>query len=88
MSLTCAGCGKAQLEVRLLVALSDRLYVCNECVDLCSEIVHEKDGFVKVAVIELEGLRQQARQAALARIWIDGVRQSVALADAELPRGA
>lgn len=68
-----------------MVALTNSLYICNECVDLCSEIVHEEGGFVKVALSELENLRKQAQKAVLARIWIDSVRESIARADVELP---
>jgi ATP-dependent protease Clp ATPase subunit len=84
VNLKCSGCGKAHHEVRRLVALSSETHICNECVDLCSEIVHDDGGFVKVAASELEKLRAQAQQAALARIWIDNVRQSMARADDEL----
>lgn len=85
MIVKCSGCGKAHLEVRRMVALTNSLYICNECVDLCSEIVHEEGGFVKVALSELENLRKQAQKAVLARIWIDSVRESIARADVELP---
>lgn len=85
MIAKCSGCGKAHSEVRRMVALSDSTNICNECVDLCSEIVHEEGGFVKVALSELESLREQAQQARLARIWIDSVRDSIARADVELP---
>jgi len=80
----CSGCGKAHSEVRRMVALADSTHICNECVDLCSEIVHDEGGFVKVALSELESLREQAQQARLARIWIDSVRESIARADVEL----
>ena len=88
MTLKCAGCGKAQHEVRLLVAFADKLQICNECVDICLEIcadtAHGGDGFVKIAAAELEALRKQAHQATMAKIWIDGVRSSIARADAEI----
>lgn len=86
MNAKCAGCGKAHLEVRRMIALSNASYICDECVDMCSEIVHEDGGFVKIAVSELENLRSQARLGARARIWIDFVRKSVDRADAELPQ--
>ena len=86
MNLKCNGCGKAHHEVRLLVALlNGDTHICNECVDLCSEIVHEKDGLARVSVSELEKLRERAHQAVLARSWIDSVRQSMAHADSHLP---
>ena len=38
MSLSCSFCGKSQREVDCLVA-GPTVYICNECVGLCSEIV-------------------------------------------------
>lgn len=39
----CAYCGKAQEEVALLIAgPGPKLFICNECVDLCQEIVAER----------------------------------------------
>jgi ATP-dependent Clp protease ATP-binding subunit ClpX len=37
--LRCNFCGKSQDEVEKLVA-GPRVYICNECVDLCYGIVH------------------------------------------------
>ncbi len=39
-SLVCSFCGKAQNEVRQLVAGPD-VYICDECIELCNEIVSE-----------------------------------------------
>jgi ATP-dependent Clp protease ATP-binding subunit ClpX len=36
--LVCTFCGKSQREVAKLVAGPDA-YICNECVDLCNEII-------------------------------------------------
>lgn len=41
--LNCSFCGKAGNEVKKLVA-GPGVYICNECVDLCSEIVEEVKG--------------------------------------------
>ena len=38
--LVCTFCGKSQREVGRLVAGPD-VYICNECVDLCNEIIDE-----------------------------------------------
>lgn len=39
----CAYCGKAQEDVALLIAgPGPKLFICNECVDLCHEIVAER----------------------------------------------
>lgn len=39
--LYCSFCGKSQHEVRKLIA-GPSVYVCNECVDLCNEIISEE----------------------------------------------
>ncbi len=39
--LYCSFCGKSQDEVRKLIA-GPSVYVCNECVDLCNEIIREE----------------------------------------------
>lgn len=39
--LTCSFCGKNQHEVRKLIA-GPSVYVCDECVDLCNEIIREE----------------------------------------------
>lgn len=37
---TCSFCGKAKDEVKTLIAGPNQ-YICNECVDLCYDIIHE-----------------------------------------------
>lgn len=38
--LKCTFCGKAQKQVRKLIA-GPGVYICNECIDLCNEIIEE-----------------------------------------------
>jgi ATP-dependent Clp protease ATP-binding subunit ClpX len=38
--LHCSFCGKSQDEVKKLIA-GPSVYICNECVDLCNDIIHE-----------------------------------------------
>jgi len=38
--LTCSFCGKSQKQVKKLIA-GPRVYICDECVDLCNEIIAE-----------------------------------------------
>ena len=38
---TCSFCGKQKEEVKTLIAGPSQ-YICNECVDLCYDIIHEK----------------------------------------------
>ncbi|RMH57872.1 MAG: ATP-dependent Clp protease ATP-binding subunit ClpX [Candidatus Hydrogenedentota bacterium] len=39
--LNCSFCGKGQEEVKKLVA-GPGVYICDECIDLCNEIIHEE----------------------------------------------
>jgi len=39
--LNCSFCGKSQEEVKKLVA-GPSVYICDECIDLCNEIIHEE----------------------------------------------
>ncbi|NBY22243.1 MAG: ATP-dependent Clp protease ATP-binding subunit ClpX, partial [Gammaproteobacteria bacterium] len=39
--LYCSFCGKSQHEVRKLIA-GPSVYVCDECVDLCNDIIREE----------------------------------------------
>lgn len=41
-SLYCSFCGKSQHEVKKLIA-GPSVYVCNECIDLCNEILREEE---------------------------------------------
>ena len=44
----CSFCGKSQDQVRKLIAGPNGAYICDECVDICAEIVEEEllnDGF-------------------------------------------
>ncbi len=37
----CSFCGKSQNEVRKLISGPNGIYICDECVDICSEIIDE-----------------------------------------------
>ncbi|MCH8921230.1 MAG: ATP-dependent Clp protease ATP-binding subunit ClpX [Chloroflexi bacterium] len=39
---TCSFCGKNQEQVRRLIAGPGAVYICNECVELCREIIQEE----------------------------------------------
>ena len=39
--LNCSFCGKSQDEVKKLIA-GPNVYICNECVDLCNDIIEEE----------------------------------------------
>ena len=38
----CSFCGKAQAQVKRLIAGPDRVFICDECVALCSQIIAEE----------------------------------------------
>ena len=40
-NLSCSFCGKAQREVRKLIA-GPSVYICDECVELCNDIITEE----------------------------------------------
>ncbi|MGL4698277.1 MAG: ClpX C4-type zinc finger protein, partial [Apilactobacillus waqarii] len=39
--ITCSFCGKSQDQVKKIVA-GPGVYICNECIDLCKDIVDEE----------------------------------------------
>lgn len=41
-ALHCSFCNKSQNEVRKLIAGSSSVYICDECIDLCSDIITEE----------------------------------------------
>lgn len=47
-TLLCGFCAKTQHEVKMLIA-GPTTFICNECVDLCHDIVHEKAGAARTA---------------------------------------
>jgi ATP-dependent Clp protease ATP-binding subunit ClpX len=40
--LTCSFCGKSQNDVRKLIA-GPGVYICNECIDICNEIINDDE---------------------------------------------
>ncbi|MET8389815.1 ATP-dependent Clp protease ATP-binding subunit ClpX [Streptosporangium canum] len=40
--LTCSFCGKSQQQVRKLIAGPAGVYICDECVELCNELIEEE----------------------------------------------
>ena len=41
--LKCSFCGKSQKQVKKLIA-GPAVYICDECIDLCNEIIEEELG--------------------------------------------
>ncbi len=40
--IRCSFCGKSQEQVRKLIAGNNNVFICDECIDLCSEILEEE----------------------------------------------
>ena len=38
----CSFCGKTQDQVKKLIAGSNNVFICDECIDLCAEILEEE----------------------------------------------
>lgn len=53
--LYCSFCGKSQDEVRKLIA-GPSVYICDECVDLCNDILREEFGAEAETAFDLEHL--------------------------------
>jgi ATP-dependent Clp protease ATP-binding subunit ClpX len=47
MTYRCSFCGKGQDQVQRLIAGPGGVYICDECVDLCREIIEEEQSSVK-----------------------------------------
>lgn len=54
-TLYCSFCGKGQDEVRKLIA-GPSVYICDECVDLCNDILKDEFGEDDIGQFELENL--------------------------------
>ena len=48
--LNCSFCGKEQSKVKKLIA-GPNIYICNECVDLCNDILLEESKNEKEEVV-------------------------------------
>ena len=51
--LKCSFCGKSQKQVRKLIA-GPHVYICDECIELCNEIIEEELGQAETSVEEFE----------------------------------
>ena len=51
--LQCSFCGKSEDEVKKLITASSSVYICDECVQLCTEIIAEEYGNEKEPDVEL-----------------------------------
>ena len=44
--IRCSFCGKDSSQVKRIIA-GPNAYICNECIDLCSEIINNEVGFTE-----------------------------------------
>jgi len=51
--LKCSFCGKSQKQVRKLIA-GPSVYICDECIELCNEIIEEELGAASETIEEIE----------------------------------
>ncbi len=40
--IRCSFCGKTQDQVRKLIAGPNGVYICDDCIDICAEIIEEE----------------------------------------------
>ena len=62
--LYCSFCGKSQHEVRKLIA-GPSVFICDECVDLCNDIIREEVQEVRPRAVS----RSYRRRSKSARFW-------------------
>jgi hypothetical protein len=64
-TLCCSFCGKSQHDVRKLIA-GPLVYICDECVQICTDVVKDEDTFWKVfSLLAAENNGDDGRAAAL-----------------------
>ena len=50
-NIRCSFCGKTQEQVRKMIAGSNGVYICDDCIELCAEILEEELGDVLLQVV-------------------------------------
>lgn len=74
-NLNCSFCGKNQDEVKKLIA-GPSVYICNECVDLCNDILREEFGAEPSATFDLEHLPTPHEISAILDDYVIGQTQA------------
>ena len=64
----CSFCGKAQDQVRRLIA-GPNVYICDECVALCQEMIAEQPGRTSAGTVTMPASPQVAKAPAGHRVW-------------------
>ncbi|MBQ8699036.1 MAG: ATP-dependent Clp protease ATP-binding subunit ClpX [Schwartzia sp.] len=71
--MKCSFCGKAQEQVRKLVA-GPGVYICDECIELCNEIIEEE--FSGEHEVELQDLPKPKEIAAILNQYVIGQQEA------------
>jgi ATP-dependent Clp protease ATP-binding subunit ClpX len=58
--LCCSFCGKSQNDVKKLIA-GPGVYVCNECIDICNEIINDDEQTESTTTVRLCRSRRTSR---------------------------
>ena len=77
--LYCSFCGKSQDEVRKLIA-GPTVYICDECIDLCNDIIAEESSGVNTtdiarrafSVCYMDAVTQSSRRKMFPRVFGEG----------------
>jgi ATP-dependent Clp protease ATP-binding subunit ClpX len=79
--LKCSFCSKSQRQVRKLIAGPANVYICDECIDLCNEIIEEE--FAEEADVAWEDLPKPKEIVEFLDQWVigqDAAKRSLAVA--------
>ncbi len=74
-TLDCSFCGKTQDEVRKLIA-GPSVYICDECVELCNDILREEFGEEEMSQFELDNLPTPHEISAILDDYVIGQQRS------------
>ncbi len=74
-NLYCSFCGKSQDEVKKLIA-GPSVYICDECVDLCNDILRDEFGEEALSQFELEHLPTPHEISAILDDYVIGQEQA------------
>lgn len=74
-NLYCSFCGKGQEEVRKLIA-GPSVYICDECVDLCNDILRDEFGTDPLSTFEIENLPKPKEISAILDDYVIGQQQA------------